>query len=316
VRVSWQDAAASLVDPVDRSPLVWEPGSRTLRSASGREFHLIDGQPVLLPTEGLEAGGWVFPPIEVVDTGRPKPIRRARRLVKAYQRILRRGVGGQGAGAHFLELVRGLDRGRAPRVLIVGGATVGDGCDIVVDAPDVEVLAFDVYPTYETAFVADAHRIPLADDSVDGVWVQAVLEHVYLPHVVVGEIARVLRTGGYVYAETPFLQPVHEGAYDFCRFSASGHRLLFPQFDEVVSGPLGGPGALLALALRGLLGGFARSPRAARIAFGIAQPVAIVDRLIPLSWRADYATGSYFVGRLDQGLSQPFEAIEIYCGAG
>jgi ubiquinone/menaquinone biosynthesis C-methylase UbiE len=69
--------------------------------------------------------------------------------------------------------------------------------------------------------VADGHQLPIADGSVDGVWIQAVLEHVLDPSIVVQEIHRVLTPGGVVYAETPFMQPVHEGAYDFTRFSLS-----------------------------------------------------------------------------------------------
>jgi len=56
----------------------------------------------------------------------------------------------------------------------------------------------------------------------DAVWIQAVLEHVLDPVRVVAEIHRVLRPGGLVYSEIPFMQEVHEGAYDFTRFRLSG----------------------------------------------------------------------------------------------
>ena len=62
-----------------------------------------------------------------------------------------------------------------------------------------------------TQFVADAHRVPLATESVDALVIQAVLEHVLDPWRVAAEIHRVLRPGGLVYADTPFLQQVHEG---------------------------------------------------------------------------------------------------------
>jgi hypothetical protein len=44
-----------------------------------------------------------------------------------------------------------------------------------------------------------------------------------------------------VYAVTPLLQPGHQGAYDFTRFTHLGHRRLFRHFDEVASGRSGGP---------------------------------------------------------------------------
>jgi len=56
--------------------------------------------------------------------------------------------------------------------------------------------------------------------------VQAGLEHVRDLWQVVAEIHRVLKDDGLVYAETPFMQQVHEGPYDFTRFTESGHRYL------------------------------------------------------------------------------------------
>ena len=90
--------------------------------------------------------------------------------------------------------------------------------------------------------VTDAHKLPFEDGVFDGVWVQAVLEHVLEPATIVDEIYRVLRRGGLVYAETPFMQQVHERAYDFSRFTQSGHRWLFKRFSEINAGPIGGCG--------------------------------------------------------------------------
>ena len=86
--------------------------------------------------------------------------------------------------------------------------------------------------------------------SFDGVVVQAVLEHVLSPATVVAEIHRVLRDGGLVYAETPFMQAVHEGAFDFTRFTDLGHRRLFGRFEEIDRGVAVGPGSSLLWALR------------------------------------------------------------------
>ncbi len=84
------------------------------------------------------------------------------------------------------------------------------------------IAAFDIYYSANVQFIADAHSILLRDASVDAVVIQAVLEHVLDPQQVVDEIWRVLKPSGLVYAETPFLQHVHEGAYDFTRFTESG----------------------------------------------------------------------------------------------
>jgi len=300
VRASWNDIAEVLVDPVDRSPLTVADDGANLVSEAGRRYELLQEQPVLLPGTVMESGGWKFDPVVAVDPGRPKPIRRFRSLFGSFKRLLRRGSPSLGAAAKVRDLLPwGDDPSVRPRVLIIGGATVGHGSAPLVEADDLEVISFDVYPTPATTFVADGHAIPLADASVAAVWIQAVLEHVYRPEDVVAEIARVLCPGGIVYAETPFLQPVHEGAYDFVRFSQSGHRMLFSQFDEVAAGSLGGPGALLSLAIRGLVGGVTRSAAMARIAYGLTQPLMLLDRLIPEPWSADFGTGSYFLGGVD-----------------
>src|SRR6202012_1790690 len=100
---------------------------------------------------------------------------------------------------------------------------------------------------------AAGHRLLLADQSVDGVWIQAVLEHVLDPQQVVAEIHRVLRPSGLVYAETPFMQQVHEGPYDFTRFTQSGHRWLFRHFEQIDAGAVTGAGTAAIWSLRYLI---------------------------------------------------------------
>jgi SAM-dependent methyltransferase len=309
MRVRWHDVLEVLVDPVDRSAL--RVSGDQLVAASGGTYPLVDGQPVLLPRGPLEIGSWSFPAISVDET-RPRPGKQPLvALGKKFQRVTRRLIGGQGGGTAFLNEIRATTGDRRGRVVVVGGASVGEGSDVVVDAADLDVISFDVYPTVNTTFVGDAHRMPLADSCADGVWVQAVLEHVYRPDIVVAEIARVLAPGGLVYAETPFLQPVHEGAYDYTRFTVSGHRLLFGAFSEVRSGVLGGPGAVTNLAMRGLIGGVTRNRFLARVAYALTMPLALVDRFVAPQWRVDYASGAYFLGRLD-GVGRSFDAVAIY----
>lgn len=59
---------------------------------------------------------------------------------------------------------------------------------------------------------------------------------------------RVLKPHGMLYAETPFMQQVHERAYDFTRFTANGHRWLFRRFEQIDAGVNRGSGAGPALA--------------------------------------------------------------------
>lgn len=146
-------------------------------------------------------------------------------------------------------------------VLIIGGGAVGNGAADMYKSPDIEILSFDIYASPNTDFIADGHSLPIANETIDAVWIQAVLEHVMYPQKVVAEIYRVLKPGGIVYAETPFLQHVHEGAYDFTRFTESGHRLLFKDFRLLNSGFLTGIGTVLFWNIRYAAWGLTRSKK-------------------------------------------------------
>ena len=202
-----------------------------------------------------------------------------------------------------------------PRVLVVGGGSIGQGLEQLYGDPDIAIAAFDIYQTPNIHFVADAHDMPLADSVFAGVVVQAVLEHVLEPPRVAAEIFRVLKPGGLVYAETPFMQQVHEGAYDFTRFTESGHRYLFRAFERIDSGPCGGPGIQFMWSVDFLARGLFRSRTAGRLAKLLVFWVQYLDRLIPESYAVDGASGVFFLGRKSGRAIGPKEAIAHYRGA-
>jgi SAM-dependent methyltransferase len=111
------------------------------------------------------------------------------------------------------------------------------------------VLCTDIDVSADVDFYADAHELPCVDGSIDVVVTTAVLEHVLDPNRVAAEITRVLRIGGLLYSELPFMQQVHEGAYDFTRYTLSGHRRLFNRFREIDAGMVAGPGTALLWSL-------------------------------------------------------------------
>ncbi len=203
----------------------------------------------------------------------------------------------------------------APRILVIGGGSVGQGMDAIYDDPAITVSSFDIYATLLVQFVADAHDIPIIDDYYDGVVIQAVLEHVLEPQRVVDEIWRVLKPGGLVYAETPFMQQVHEAAYDFTRFSERGHRYLFRKFALIDSGASAGPGRTLMWAVDYFARSVFRSRTAgklAKLAFFWAQ---YFDSFIPESFAVDGASGVYFLGTKSDEVLSPKTLIENYSGA-
>lgn len=122
-------------------------------------------------------------------------------------------------------------------VVSVGGGPVRDGKTIVN-------LNIDMYPNVE--IVGDAHKLPFKDNSVDGIVINAVLEHLEDPFRAIREIHRVLKKGGYVLAETPFLQHYHGYPYHFQNFTLTGQNHMFTGFAVLESGPVTGPFDTLA----------------------------------------------------------------------
>ncbi len=314
-RAHWSDVAHLLVDPIDHSPVTHDTERGVLVGGSGRDYAVVQDQPVLLPPVGRTSAGWTFPTVHAGQQADIRPHDPSRRgIIDRLKRRVRGDRDNSAATTHIASFMaeRPVDR---RTVLIIGGGTIGAGSEPLFDIPGATIVSFDVYPSANTTFVADGHQLPIAAASVDVVWVQAVLEHVAQPSVVVDELTRVLVPGGLVYAETPFLQPVHEGPYDFTRFTHSGHRLLFGRFDQIDAGPIGGPGAVLALALRGLVGGLTRSRRAARLAYAFAAGLGSLDRAIPQDWRVDFATGTHFLGAKHDDRIREFQAPDYYQGA-
>jgi SAM-dependent methyltransferase len=203
----------------------------------------------------------------------------------------------------------------SPLVLVIGGGTVGNGVEEIYANQGIRVIGFDIYGSHLTQFIADAHQIPLASESVDAVVIQAVLEHVLDPGQVVKEIHRVLQPGGLVYAETPFLQQVHAGPYDFARYTGSGHRHLFRTFEEISAGPVAGPGTELLWSLDHLVRGLLRSELAGKIARGLLFWLRYLDRMVPQAFAIDSASAFYFLGRSAEHELSPHEIVSYYRGA-
>lgn len=167
----------------------------------------------------------------------------------------------------FASLLR--ETSSRPRVLILGGSILGTGMREFRGRTDIEFVDSDVAFGPLTKLVCDAHGLPFADGSIDGIVAQAVLEHVADPTRVVAEMHRVLSPRGLVYAETPFLQPAHSTPYDFQRYTHIGYRRLFHAFECLELGPVGGPGQALGHLWESFLMAFFRTKvlRAPLLAF-------------------------------------------------
>jgi SAM-dependent methyltransferase len=206
-----------------------------------------------------------------------------------------------------------------PKVLIIGGGIAGQGMQDLLAQSPIEFFETDVYFGPRTAYICDAHDLPFADQSFDGVISQAVLEHVADPHRCVTQIHRVLKPTGLVYAETPFMQQVHLGAYDFTRFTHLGHRRLFRMFEEIESGAVCGPGMALAWAYEYFLLSFAQIPTLRMLIRGFVRLSAFWLKyfdyyLIDKPGALDAASGFYFLGQKSEQPLSDRTLIKLYRG--
>lgn len=212
-----------------------------------------------------------------------------------------------------------LENSTNPLVLVVGGRVGGKGMESLLKHPEIQLITTDVIYGPETDWICDAHNLPFKNSVFDGVISQAVLEHVVDPYRCVEEMHRILKPHGLIYVETPFMQQVHEGRYDFTRFTHLGHRRLFRYFREVSSGAVSGPGMALAWAYRYFLLSFTSSQRIRAAIQMLAHLTSFwlkyFDRyLIDKAGTFDAASGYYFIGTKEEQPLSDRELIKQYRG--
>jgi hypothetical protein len=123
-----------------------------------------------------------------------------------------------------------------------------------------------------------------------------------------------------VYAETPFMQQVHGGKYDFHRFTHLGHRRLFRRFSEIKSGLVSGAGSALAWSCKYFITSFATNKKIDKfLSYGSAFLffwLKYLDYIVSRTRGAyDSACGYYFIGRKEPGyLLSDKELLESYKG--
>jgi len=125
---------------------------------------------------------------------------------------------------------------------------------------------------------------------------------------------------GLVYAETPFMQQVHNGGCDFTRFTHIGHRRLFREFEEVASGAVGGPGMALAWSYQHFLYSVVTARPLRRLMTVVGRASAfwlkyLDPALIRRPAALDAASGYYFLGRRSERTLSDREVIRTYRGA-
>lgn len=215
-----------LVCPVTLQQLAIDATGTLLKTADGsRSYPLLQGRVPLMLPEPEAFAGYVTASDKMTAEYSSKPERfslevllvkvqkllvpdyRKRSAVAAVERIF----GRQPSGALCLSIGGGPGRSHAMLVNLNVGPF-----------PNVEV-------------VADAHQLPYADNSVDAIFCEAVLEHLSDPFKAVQEMFRVLRPGGELFAATPFLQAYHGYPHHYQNFTLTGHQHLFSSHGFEVS---------------------------------------------------------------------------------
>ena len=205
-------------------------------------------------------------------------------------------------------------------VLVVGGGLQRSALDAALGAGGrVRTVYSDIDVHADADLFCDGHDLPFQDGSIDVVITTAVLEHVLHPEQAVAEMRRVLRVGGLVYSEVPFMIQVHEGAYDFTRYTHSGHRRLFNGFREIDSGMVAGPATALVWTIEYFVLSFL-----SRQSFRLAAKVLVrtlffwikyLDLLLKNKPEAyDAAACTYFLGARIEGRIDDAAIISGYIG--
>ena len=269
----------------------------------GDPFGNVSNQPVLVDFENsiLEKSGF-FSRVGASPIERRRIFSGIRRRVPRVNKVVERLT------ADMLLKLR--QSSKPSRVLVVGGGAIGSGTEALYASPDVEIIGTDIYATDNTKLICDGHNLPFADSSFDAVLIQAVLEHVLSPERVVSEIHRVLRPNGLIVADTPFMQQVHEGAYDFTRFTLSGHRWLFRNFELISAGPTGGVGTSLRWSIRYFATAVTGRKRIGTLAWMLFFWLPMFDGRGRL--QEDGATGVHFFGmKSDEPIRQK-DIVKFY----
>jgi SAM-dependent methyltransferase len=259
------------------------------------EYPVVAGIPILIDEA---ASGF-----SISNYKRPQPLsrgERGKRALKSALPAISMNLAARRNYERFREMLFSLSP--KPRVLIIGGATAGAGTGDLLADKRIEFVESDIAIDERTTLVCDAHVLPFADQIFDGVIFQAVMMYLRDYPRCISEILRVLKPGGVVYSDAPFMEQVVGGAYDFYRFTLTGHEYQFRDFEKISSGVSGGPAMATAWSIQYLLLSFTEN-----VAFRSAIRIFCKCTLFWMKYldlllvrkrgSVDAAAGTYFMGR-------------------
>ena len=164
------------------------------------------------------------------------------------------------------------------------------------------LVNLDIYAHHNTDVAGDAHYLPFLNESMDGVWLCAVLEHLQKPFDVAAQVFRVLKPGGFVLVTVPFIQPRHGSPHDYFRYTIDGLRSVFKDFQEDEGGVTGkgpvGTWAEMTMALAGSLSRNVALSYGLRFFTGwLLYPLTFLDKILTKTCsNSPIAGGSCYLG--------------------
>lgn len=157
--------------------------------------------------------------------------------------------------------------------------------------------------TVSPDIVADLNGpLPIADAVADVVLSLSVMEHLREPRVMLGEVRRILKPGGRILLQVPFMWWVHEAPHDYYRYTRHGLQYLFEKtgFVDIRIYPQTGFWAMWILKFNYQSKRLIRGPWLARkLAKSMLGALWAIDQRLALvldrHWKAEEETAGYFV---------------------
>lgn len=166
-----------------------------------------------------------------------------------------------------------------------------------------QVKNLDIHDGPNIDYVGSAENLPFANNSFNLIITQETLEHVSNPFMAMGEISRILKPGGKLYCQLPFIIGFHPGPNDYWRFTDQGIKELVKHSGLKIKSSgitVGGASGFYRVSVEfwSILFSFGRAPfyKAFKAMFAILlYPIKLLDILFDHSPGKDRIAGGYFV---------------------
>jgi SAM-dependent methyltransferase len=297
------------------APLHFEEHKIVCRNC-GLEYPVSGNIPILLMPDNE-----VFPPQAFLPDSPKSESLIKRRLIASVGKFLPRisvNLSSERCLKRYAKLLADIP---TATVLVVGGGRQRTWLDKrFANYSNIKLVYTDIDRDASVDYFCDAHDLPFMEDTFDGVITTAVLQHVVYPERAIAEIHRVLKPSGLIYSEMAFMQQVIEGAYDFTRYTLSGHRRIFNHFDEIDSGLVAGPATVLVWSIENLALAFFRGKAIRLLVKSLVRLtffwIKFLDYILKSMPQAlDGASCTYFFGKKRVEAISDVEIIRRYSGA-